>query len=98
MLLQFTGILTIGLGDAAVSVTSLYREVLSVLVLIPALGQASIVGRRLGVHRWSPTTSKTLEGSLAFVLSVLAAVLFLRLFGYVEPFSVCLNLFKAFGV
>jgi dolichol kinase len=29
------------------------------------------------------------------VLSVLAAVLFLRLFGYVEPFSVCLILFKA---
>jgi dolichol kinase len=29
------------------------------------------------------------------VLSILAAVLFLRLFGYVEPFSVCLILFKA---
>ena len=29
------------------------------------------------------------------MLSVLAAVLFLRLFGYVEPFSVCLILFQA---
>jgi len=65
-LLQFTGILTLGLGDAA----------------------ASIVGRRLGVHRWSPTTNKTLEGSLAFIFSVFASAVLLRLFGYVEPFSV----------
>ncbi|KAG6862007.1 hypothetical protein C0995_008194 [Termitomyces sp. Mi166 len=39
-LLQFTGILTLGVGDAL----------------------ASIVGKRIGFHRWSPTTSKTLEG------------------------------------
>ncbi|KDR78911.1 hypothetical protein GALMADRAFT_64608 [Galerina marginata CBS 339.88] len=64
-LLQFTGILTLGLGDAA----------------------ASIVGRRLGIHKWSPTTSKTLEGSLAFGILVYMAALLLRLTGYVEPFS-----------
>ncbi|KAF5326874.1 hypothetical protein D9619_004376 [Psilocybe cf. subviscida] len=64
-LLQLTGILTLGLGDAA----------------------ASLVGRRVGLHRWSPTTSKTLEGSLAFALSIFAAVWLLRLFGYVGVFS-----------
>ncbi|KAH9481646.1 Dolichol kinase EVAN [Psilocybe cubensis] len=64
-LLQFTGILTLGLGDAA----------------------ASIVGRRIGVHRWSSTTSKTLEGSIAFVGSVVGAAGLLRLAGYVESFS-----------
>jgi len=35
--------------------------------------QASIVGRRLGRHRWSPTTAKTLEGSCAFVVSIVVA-------------------------
>ncbi|KAF9484335.1 hypothetical protein BDN70DRAFT_910722 [Pholiota conissans] len=64
-LLQFTGILTLGLGDAA----------------------ASIVGRRIGAHRWSPTTSKTLEGSLAFVFSILTATFFLRFASVVESFA-----------
>ncbi|KAF8802541.1 hypothetical protein BYT27DRAFT_7341419 [Phlegmacium glaucopus] len=68
-LLQFTGILTLGVGDAA----------------------ASIVGRRLGVHRWSPTTNKTLEGSLAFIISIFASAMLLRPFGYVEPFSVFMH-------
>jgi dolichol kinase len=52
------------------------------------MNQASIVGRRLGTHRWSPTSSKTLEGSCAFVLSVLVAAELLRLLGVVEEFSV----------
>ncbi|CAA7266925.1 unnamed protein product [Cyclocybe aegerita] len=73
MLLQFTGILTLGLGDAA----------------------ASIVGRRLGIHRWSPTSSKTVEGSLAFVVSVFTAALLLRLLGIVEAFSNVRYLFVA---
>ncbi|KAJ3512879.1 hypothetical protein NLJ89_g3256 [Agrocybe chaxingu] len=73
MLLQFTGILTLGLGDAA----------------------ASIVGRRLGIHRWSPTSSKTVEGSLAFVASVFTAALLLRLVGVVEAFSNVRYLFVA---
>ncbi|KAF8150767.1 hypothetical protein B0H34DRAFT_801693 [Crassisporium funariophilum] len=64
-LLQFTGILTLGVGDAA----------------------ASIIGRRLGVYRWSPTTFKTLEGSLAFVLSIFVSAMLVRLSGYVEAFS-----------
>ena len=57
--------------------------------------QASIVGKRLGVHRWSATTTKTLEGSLAFVVSILMAAFFLRLAGFLEAFSVCLARFKA---
>ncbi|KAF9048592.1 hypothetical protein BJ165DRAFT_1526030 [Panaeolus papilionaceus] len=64
-LLQFTGILTLGLGDAA----------------------ASLVGRRLGVHKWSPTTNKTVEGSVGFVVAVFVPTVLLRLFGHAEPFS-----------
>ncbi|PPR02605.1 hypothetical protein CVT24_002176 [Panaeolus cyanescens] len=64
-LLQFTGILTLGLGDAA----------------------ASLVGRRIGVHKWSPTTNKTVEGSVGFVIAVFVPALLLRLFGYAEAFS-----------
>ncbi|RDB26086.1 Dolichol kinase sec59 [Hypsizygus marmoreus] len=64
-LLQFTGILTLGVGDA----------------------MASVVGKRIGLHRWSPTTSKTLEGSIAFTLSIFACAWALRLFGFVGGFS-----------
>ncbi|KAE9408409.1 hypothetical protein BT96DRAFT_954008 [Gymnopus androsaceus JB14] len=64
-LLQFTGILVLGVGDAL----------------------ASIVGKRYGVHRWSPTTNKTLEGSFAFTLSVVVTAWILRLFRLTESFS-----------
>ncbi|TFK27165.1 dolichol kinase [Coprinopsis marcescibilis] len=64
-LLQVTGVLTLGVGDAA----------------------ASIVGRRIGLRKWSPTTNKTIEGSLAFVGSVFGCAWLLRLCGLVEPFS-----------
>jgi dolichol kinase len=47
------------------------------------------VGKKLGKHRWSATTPKTLEGSIAFTLSVVAFAGVLRLFGVVEDFSVC---------
>lgn len=65
-LLQFMGILTLGVGDAA----------------------ASIVGRRVGVVRWSPTTTKTVEGSVAFVISIAACAFILRVCGYTERFSI----------
>uniref|UniRef100_A0A0W0F7P5 dolichol kinase n=1 Tax=Moniliophthora roreri TaxID=221103 RepID=A0A0W0F7P5_MONRR len=65
-LLEFTGILVLGVGDAL----------------------ASIVGKRVGIHRWSPTSSKTLEGSVAFTVSVVICAWVLRLFGIVEAFSV----------
>ncbi|KAI3613808.1 dolichol kinase [Moniliophthora roreri] len=64
-LLEFTGILVLGVGDAL----------------------ASIVGKRVGIHRWSPTSSKTLEGSVAFTVSVVICAWVLRLFGIVEAFS-----------
>ncbi|KAG1882199.1 Fph type histidine kinase [Suillus subluteus] len=64
-LLQYTGILALGIGDAL----------------------ASIVGKRVGRHRWSSTSSKTLEGSAAFVLSLVGCAWLLRLCGLTEEFS-----------
>jgi dolichol kinase len=66
LLLQFSGILALGVGDAL----------------------ASIVGKRVGRHRWSATTAKSLEGSAAFVLSVVACAWVLRACGLTEPFSI----------
>ncbi|KIY51824.1 hypothetical protein FISHEDRAFT_36430 [Fistulina hepatica ATCC 64428] len=48
---------------------------------------ASIVGKRFGRRRWSPLTSKTLEGSATFVVSIIVTAWLLRLIGLVEPFS-----------
>ncbi|THH19816.1 hypothetical protein EW146_g1411, partial [Bondarzewia mesenterica] len=48
---------------------------------------ASIVGKRLGRHKWSMTTSKTVEGSAAFTLSVVAFGWLLRLCGLTGDFS-----------
>jgi dolichol kinase len=62
---MYTGILTVGVGDAV----------------------ASVVGKRVGRYRWSPTTSKTLEGSAGFTISVVASAWVLRLCGLVEEFS-----------
>src|SRR5260221_14646547 len=81
-LLQFTGILGLGLGDAAVSTVFLAR------LRESDMNQASIVGRGLGSLRWSATTAKTLEGSCAFVVSVLVATEVLGVLGYVEGYSV----------
>jgi dolichol kinase len=53
--------------------------------------QASIIGKRVGRHRWSSTSSKTLEGSAAFVLSLVGCAWLLRLFGLTEEFSVSLS-------
>ncbi|EIN03707.1 hypothetical protein PUNSTDRAFT_139242 [Punctularia strigosozonata HHB-11173 SS5] len=64
-LLQYTGVLALGVGDAV----------------------ASIVGKRIGRIRWSPTTPKTLEGSTAFVLSVVSSAWLLRVAGVAEAFS-----------
>ena len=50
--------------------------------------QASVVGKRVGRYKWSPTTSKTLEGSAGFTISVVASAWVLRLCGLVEEFSV----------
>jgi len=49
---------------------------------------ASVVGKRLGRNRWSPSNPKTGEGSIAFTLSVALSALFLRLLGLTEEFSI----------
>ncbi|GAA5929602.1 dolichol kinase [Sporobolomyces koalae] len=57
-------------------------------VLVLGIGDslASIVGKLTGCVRW-PGTSKTVEGTAAFVLSIMVSACFLRLAGLVEPFS-----------
>jgi dolichol kinase len=47
-----------------------------------------IVGKWTGRHRWSATTSKTMEGSAALVLAVVGGAGAHRLCGLVEPFPV----------
>ena len=49
---------------------------------------ASIVGKRVGKYRWSASSSKTVEGSIAFAVSVIACAWVLRVLGLAEPFSV----------
>lgn len=65
-LLEYTGALSLGIGDA----------------------MASIVGRKMGRTRWTEGNPKTVEGSIAFLVTVLLANLVLRMFGAVEPFSI----------
>ncbi|ETS60555.1 dolichol kinase [Moesziomyces aphidis] len=64
-ILQQTGVLVLGVGDAL----------------------ASVVGRRYGRVYWPGGSSKTVEGSLAFVGSIMVAAWALRLVGWVEDFS-----------
>ncbi len=42
----------------------------------------------MGRYKWSPTTSKTVEGSAALTISVVAFAWVLRVCGLVEEFSV----------
>ncbi|KAH8100919.1 Fph type histidine kinase [Cristinia sonorae] len=66
LLLQFTGILALGVGDAL----------------------ASIAGKRIGRHRWCTSSSKTVEGSIAFTVSVVFCAWLLRVCGFTEEFSI----------
>ncbi len=50
--------------------------------------QASVVGKRIGRLKWSPGSSKTVEGSVSFTGSAVAASWVLRALGVVESFSV----------
>lgn len=49
---------------------------------------ASVVGRRFGRVKWSVSIGKTVEGSIAFFVSVLASALALRFVGLCEAFNV----------
>ncbi|SNX87634.1 related to SEC59 - Dolichol kinase [Melanopsichium pennsylvanicum] len=64
-ILQQTGVLVLGVGDAL----------------------ASIVGRRYGRMYWPGGSSKTVEGSLAFVMSIGVSAWMLRMMGWCEQFS-----------
>ncbi|GAA5892804.1 hypothetical protein JCM5296_006011 [Sporobolomyces johnsonii] len=57
-------------------------------VLVLGIGDslASIVGKLVGRVRW-PGTSKTVEGTGAFIVSIVFCAWLLRLVGLVEPFS-----------
>jgi dolichol kinase len=48
---------------------------------------ASIVGRRVGFARWSGASGKTVEGSVGFTTSVIAAASAMWLLGAVENFD-----------
>ncbi|SPC66302.1 related to SEC59 - Dolichol kinase [Ustilago sp. UG-2017b] len=64
-ILQQTGVLVLGVGDAL----------------------ASVVGRRYGRTYWPGGSSKTVEGSVAFVVSIMTSAWALRLVGWCEDFS-----------
>ncbi|KAF8442414.1 hypothetical protein L210DRAFT_3611794 [Boletus edulis BED1] len=58
-----------------------------ILVLGVGDALASIVGKRFGRYRWSASSSKTVEGSIAFAVSVVACAWVLRVLGLTEQFS-----------
>ncbi|WWC89718.1 uncharacterized protein L201_004643 [Kwoniella dendrophila CBS 6074] len=65
-------------------------EILSYLgVLSLGIGDAlaSIVGRKIGRLRWTTSSGKTVEGSIAFLVSMLGCSGLLWLFGVVKPFN-----------
>ena len=90
-MLSFYGVLVLGVGDALVSPRHVRNEV---TVTLHAPGykltwQASIIGRRVGKVKWCAAGGKTLEGSVAFVGSVLVSTMFLWSFGMVRNINVC---------
>lgn len=62
-----------------------------ILVLGVGDALASIVGKRIGRHKWSASSSKTIEGSVAFAVSVIACAWILRVLGLTERFSVSVS-------
>jgi dolichol kinase len=48
---------------------------------------ASIVGRKIGYARWSPASGKTVEGSAAFLASVVASAVLMYFVGAVDEFA-----------
>lgn len=64
-ILQQTGVLVLGVGDAL----------------------ASVIGRRYGRIYWPGGSSKTVEGTVAFITSIMASAWLLRLVGWCERFD-----------
>lgn len=63
------------------------KQMTGVLALGVGDSMASIVGKRFGRIRWA-ASPKTVEGTVAFVLSMVLAAVLLRLVGAVDPFPV----------
>ncbi|CEH13703.1 dolichol kinase [Ceraceosorus bombacis] len=74
-------------GPLWIEGSSQITQQIGVLVLGVGDALASIVGRRYGRVYW-PGSSKTVEGSVAFVGSILCSTLLLRMLGWVQPFSI----------
>jgi len=62
-------------------------ELTGVLLLGVGDALASIVGRKIGKHRWSAVSGKSLEGSAALALSVWGCAVLLRVSGLVDRFD-----------
>lgn len=86
---RFTGVLVLGIGDAMVSSSLFPPSVVAMRVGADGecTGQASIVGKIIGRVRW-PGTSKTIEGTIAFISSLVFCAWLLRITSFVEHFSV----------
>ncbi|TXG73800.1 hypothetical protein EZV62_002379 [Acer yangbiense] len=76
-LAPFAGILSLGIGDTMVSVlnvdTLVHNCICPSVLYVKVYVQASMVGYKYGVLRWSKTGKKTVEGTAAGIMSVLAA-------------------------
>lgn len=88
-MLSFYGVLVLGVGDALVSPRHVRTLGTMHVREMKLTWQASIVGRRVGKVKWCAAGGKTLEGSVAFVGSVLVSTMFLWSFGMVRNFNVC---------
>jgi dolichol kinase len=85
---RFTGVLVLGIGDSLVSFLSLLSQYIRTRAdRAIYMRQASIVGKLVGRVRW-PGTNKTVEGTAAFVVSIMLGAWLLRLVGLVPYFSV----------
>ncbi|POW11643.1 hypothetical protein PSTT_05166 [Puccinia striiformis] len=62
------------------------EDLIGVIILGVGDTCASVIGKRFGKIKWNSGSSKTVEGSLAFVGSVIVISLFLRIIGLVQPF------------
>lgn len=90
-ILSLIGVLSLGIGDSLVSDVGLFQwqqPLRSKLADYGCTSQASIVGKRIGRTRWSMSGGKTVEGSVAFFVSMSLAGIVLSLTGLLEEFSV----------
>ncbi|KAA1070312.1 hypothetical protein PGT21_007863 [Puccinia graminis f. sp. tritici] len=78
------GAMDAGFGIGGCSI----EDLIGVIILGVGDSCASVVGKRFGKIRWNVGSSKTVEGSVAFVGSVIVVSLGLRVIGLVQPFPI----------